>query len=684
MFSSSPSYLVKLNQFEILENNFHSQEDCDIKIVQEKGNPKKKYYLHSYKNDINPIRIIQEVQLLRRMQGPSIVKLKGYSHTRYKNGKQCVSVIFENNPKENLYKVLFNDKILLSGTQKQILMTGIAHGLKTFHNNGILFSGINLKSILVNNFMEPSLTFKHNENDELNGFCRTIFKANDTPIYKEGKSFNDIVTSQIDKINLPIEIFDDDIDLDSDTYTFGMLMYEIIFGETIYKNFSFNNSIHGLKSGRIKLSTPNDFQNEKIGNLILDCLCINKGDRPSLDEIYELLGKNEEYRLSDINSEEFERYVEHLEIYDERNEWKNKYENEKKKSRQSALSRSIMSTRIEFKSVSLKTDLTKYSCLKKIDSGSFGNVYLCENIETREKVAAKVSQEISNISLINQREINILCQIQHPSFIRIKGYSFKDFQDNNSLTILMEYMKNGSLAKMLNMDVNQNLSNTDRQTIAVGIAYGMKFLHFHNIIHRDLKPSNVLLDDNNHPKISDFGTAKFIDPKNPELQSQSGIGTPIYQAPEVFHGELYGKPADVYSFGILLYELFTSRKPYSELNLNRPGGAFYLLTKVVDSKYRPKFNFDFNPKLKTLIMDCWDHNPNRRPSFDQLYKSLRDPEYFLPNVNVNILRNYVQKIATAPRNEDIKNEEAFLMLLSENDSLKCENQELKAKIDVKS
>lgn len=90
----------------------------------------------------------------------------------------------------------------------------------------------------------------------------------------------------------------------------------------------------------------------------------------------------------------------------------------------------------------------------------------------------------------------------------------------------------------------------------------MMYLHSHIIIHRDLKPGNILLDKDFHPHITDFGLSKYLDPMNTRSQSKLDCGTTVYMAPEVIQDDSYNNKADVYAFGIIMYEVLTELQPY--------------------------------------------------------------------------------------------------------------------------
>lgn len=125
----------------------------------------------------------------------------------------------------------------------------------------------------------------------------------------------------------------------------------------------------------------------------------------------------------------------------------------------------------------------------------------------------------------------------------------------------MPFAENGSLESVLknvrSSKVPTNYTNTTRQIILTGV----KYLYNRNIIHRDLKPGNILLDKEFHPLISDFGLSKIFESNHSKSQTQFG-GTLFYLAPEVIQGDNYNRKADVYAFGIQMYEIVMNLPPY--------------------------------------------------------------------------------------------------------------------------
>lgn len=145
--------------------------------------------------------------------------------------------------------------------------------------------------------------------------------------------------------------------------------------------------------------------------------------------------------------------------------------------------------------------------------------------------------------------------------------------------------------------------------VAIDVSKGMNYLHQNNIIHRDLKTANLLMDENEVVKVADFGVAR--------VQSQSGVmtaetGTYRWMAPEVIEHKPYDYKADVFSFGIALWELLTGELPYTGLT------PLQAAVGVVQKSLRPTIPKHAHPRLAELLERCWQHDPTQRPNFSEI------------------------------------------------------------------
>lgn len=351
-------------------------------------------------------------------------------------------------------------------------------------------------------------------------------------------------------------------------------------------------------------------------------------------------------------------------------------------------------------------DLKNYEHIKELASGSYGSVHSVKDKKTNKLYAAKVLvdgyDDKDSQTLIN-REICILMRLNHPSIIKFYGYSLIDFDGNNNATIIMQLATNGSFFDYI-VNRKEESDNTTLQKILIGIARGMQYLHEEQIIHRDLKPDNILLDSEFNPLITDFGLAKY-DQNTKNTMKQ---GTFVFMAPEVITSKKYNGKADVFSFGILLFEAVTARNPYPK-NKN----DIELAKKVAEENLRPKFPKNIKQGFKDLITQCLEQSPDDRPTFEEIFYKLafnkesdsvyddlfvqsgQNKKYYLDDVDEDQILAYADQLLEREKNyenpafllleqlksqiEDLKKEhkEKMKQLTKESDKLKEENKELK-------
>lgn len=353
--------------------------------------------------------------------------------------------------------------------------------------------------------------------------------------------------------------------------------------------------------------------------------------------------------------------------------------------------------------LSFEIDIKRFTKGKRISKGGFATVCEVTDKESGEKYAAKIldcNVDESKYKKMINREISIMLSVNNPTIIKTIGYTLKDFEDENNFIIIMKLAQNGSvgsiLKKIQNSEFSPNYTNTTRQIILIGVARGMKYLHDRNIIHRDLKCDNVLLDENYHPLISDFGLSKIFEAGHSKSHSHN-YGTLFYMAPEIFEDESYGRKVDVYAFGIMMYEIVTDLYPYPEFKSDEMNNnKFYKFCKlIIENDMRPEFKSPVKQHIRELIEQCWSKNPNDRPTFKEIFKKVSSNEdFFLDGVDHQAVGRYIEEITKVDdpieellkinetlekEKNELKEENARLMIQKEQriEALENENQELR-------
>lgn len=247
-----------------------------------------------------------------------------------------------------------------------------------------------------------------------------------------------------------------------------------------------------------------------------------------------------------------------------------------------------------------------YELIEEIARGGMGVVYAARH-ESGQRIALKVMREardrIPRVAERFRREAEAMAQIRHPNIVQIHQLG----QHGEQLFLVMDFVQGGTLGDHLKRFLADRLL-TVRTLIKV--ARAVHHAHQLGILHRDLKPSNVLLDEQDEPKVTDFGLAK-IPASAPEL-SRDGelIGTPAYMSPEqaAGHNEQIGPATDVWGLGVILYELLTGLRPFPGGDQTRMLFAIQTARPLPPRQIRPLLE----PTLERIILRCLEKNPARR------------------------------------------------------------------------
>ncbi|XP_047329791.1 PTI1-like tyrosine-protein kinase At3g15890 [Impatiens glandulifera] len=262
----------------------------------------------------------------------------------------------------------------------------------------------------------------------------------------------------------------------------------------------------------------------------------------------------------------------------------------------------------------------------KIGEGGFGSVYSVKRLKA---MSAKAEREFAV-------EVEIHGRVRHKNLLGLRGF----YAGGDERLIVYDYMSNQSLITHLHGQLVGHclLDWPRRMNIVVGSAQGLSYLHHKanpHIIHRDIKASNVLLDSEFEPKVADFGFAKLI-PDGVTHVTTRVKGTIGYLAPEYAMWGKVSESCDVYSFGILVLEIISGRKPLEKL----PGGMKRDIVQWVtpyvhegsfdsmaDQKLKGKYDLSQLRAAVLVAIRCTDGNPDNRPSMLDVVEWLKSGTY---------------------------------------------------------
>lgn len=279
---------------------------------------------------------------------------------------------------------------------------------------------------------------------------------------------------------------------------------------------------------------------------------------------------------------------------------------------------------------------------KVLGKGSFATVYKAtyKHLDVAVKVINMQpdedddeSKELRERFAEFRKEVSLMSGLDNPHLMELLGLCIED----DCMLMITEFAAFGDLYNFL-QDPKNEVDWPLRLKIAMDVANGMNFLHTTTppIIHRDLKTPNILLSSNQAnarvvAKVADFGLSSTL------VQTAAGrdVFNPIWLAPEVMMREAeYTEKADVYSFGIILWELVTRKLPFSEFDYTF---TFKLENSIIEDNLRPTIPEGLPPAYERLMCECWQGDPSLRPTFAQVLDSLKELQSSLaPDMRLNL------------------------------------------------
>ncbi len=238
----------------------------------------------------------------------------------------------------------------------------------------------------------------------------------------------------------------------------------------------------------------------------------------------------------------------------------------------------------------------RYEIQKELGKGAMGVVYQARDPQINRTIALKVLREdrVTSEDFVKRflKEAMAIGRLSHPNIVTIYDVG----QDHDTIYLAMEYLEGRPFNDIIR---ERTLSFPEIAELAVQLAECLDYAHKKGIVHRDIKPSNIMLTPEGKVKLTDFGIARIEDPSMKD-QTRAGeiLGTPVYMSPEQVMGQPLDGRSDLYSLGVILYELAAGRRPYSGENL----AAIFRAITLDDPQDASTINPSIPPALASLIM----------------------------------------------------------------------------------
>lgn len=531
---------------------------------------------------------------------------------------------------ENAFEL--NDKYLNGKDRKKInptirckIIYGIAAIMKQVHEKDIIHSNLNTKCIYLDENFEPNIGGFNYRNPFYDGF-NTMIPQHLIPF-----------------ISPEILVGDDDyaIEPETDVYSFGTLVYRMFSTEYIGipKRIA-KLRMHELFINGWRPEPPKNIP-ENYWSLIQACWHQNPAERPSFEVIVEELKKND-YTLEEFGMQtDLESLHEYQKRIDEMTA--NPPAQVSSPSSSSSQSPPPSSSQSKTPSPNSKENIFVGSDddqfikeIEQIGDGETSVVYKVFDTRTKATMSKKVLKTDEKKTFKNLqyalKEFEFLVSFHHPCICRAlkinTAETVKNKKDQTTVSIYLEYFK----YKLTDYLMEPLCNNTIKTRIAVEIAHAMFYIHKHNLIHRDLKAENIMLNDAFEVKLIDFGLIKIdemlSDYSFVDSTRTKGVGTFYYMSPEMLNEDDYDSKTDVYSFGILLYYIFTGTILKIKLKDKLNGEPFEL----------PNESENISKLCINLVYKCLEHKPSKRPSFKEILSEMREKSFQLaPDVDASIV-----------------------------------------------
>ncbi len=274
----------------------------------------------------------------------------------------------------------------------------------------------------------------------------------------------------------------------------------------------------------------------------------------------------------------------------------------------------------------------RYEVIKRLGAGGMGAVLLVQDNSLDGELSAlkilfpELSEDIVHFARF-KNEVILARRISHPNIVKI--YDFGSSDKFNYIS--MEYVEGDTLAKSIYGRGVKKIDFDSSINIILQLTSALSCAHQAGVVHRDLKPDNIMITKEGRVKITDFGLAKATDKDQRFTSTGETVGTPFYMSPEQLAGEVPDERVDIYSLGIMIFEMLTAKRPFSSENYLELA-QMHMTQAIPDINspvYCPKERKQKFPSwAKTLIEKCTEKRRSKR------FQSIEEvSEYILENVN---------------------------------------------------
>lgn len=284
-----------------------------------------------------------------------------------------------------------------------------------------------------------------------------------------------------------------------------------------------------------------------------------------------------------------------------------------------------------------------YRILKKLGEGGMGEVFCAQDLKLGRNVAlkilpAKLAEDTKRLRRF-LREARMASTLSHPNVTHI----YEVGEENGIHFIAMEYVEGETLQEKIREGPAENSAIL---TIALQIAEALHSAHQAGIVHRDIKPANIMLGSQDHVKILDFGLAKQdwsgradVDQLSTDAFTQAGtlLGTVQYMSPEQALGKEVDQRSDIFSFGVVLYEMATGRRPFNGTNITATIAQILTVQPEAADALNPKLLASINQ----IIEKCLRKDPNAR--YQKAKDLIRDLNFVRQGAQVSLISDHTEK-----------------------------------------